>query len=494
LRIAFVTPELSALVRRTSLAEVAESLPRTLRQEGSDVRVFLPYSQDVDVSPLTDLTMVGEVRVKDGAAKITLAVFTGQLGDLPVVLIDHPTLFRTRSPYGDEEGPYADNWRRYAVFSRGVLESLVLLEFAPDVIHCMDWTTGLIPVIRELEYAEKDPTHPASGAGTFFAIHNLAIQGQFEREVLPHIGIPHRIFKNVAGVELQGKVNFLKSGVEFATIVGVHSPSFAERVQSTKRGDGLDEVFRRRAKELVGITNGIDYKAWDPSNDPLLPHTYSLKDKELNGKRKCKEALQKNWKLDTGARQPVAAVIGRFDADSGFDILAEVLTQILERSVEVVLIGSGKSEILERVRTMETTFAGRCRLIEQYNAGAAHALLGGADFLLLPSHYHSSNSLCAIGMRYGVVPIIYNGSGLEDTVVDVETDVRHGTGFTFKSYSGDSLLDGLDLARKHYKEAADWRTIAMRCMKQDFSWSATAQNYMKAYRRVTRRSKSAAEE
>lgn len=491
MRIAFVTPELSALVRRTSLAEVAESLSRTLRQEGADVRVFLPYSRDVDADPLGDLTHVGDVKVKDGASKTSLAVLAGQLGDLPVILLDHPTLFHTRAPYGDDEGPYPDNWRRYAVFSRAVLESFPLLSFAPDVIHCMDWTTGLIPVLREIEYAQKDPTHPVANAGTFFAIHNLAMQGTFEREVLPHIGIPHRLFKNVHGVELQGKVNFLKSGAEFATIVGVHSPSFAERVQSTKRGDGLDEVFRRRAKELVGITNGIDYKAWDPSNDPLLPHTYSLKDKELAGKRKCKEALQKNWKLDTGARTAVAAVIGRFDADSGFDILAEVLTQILERSVEVVLIGSGKSEMIERVRTMESTFAGRCRLIEQYNAGAAHALLGGADFLLLPSHYHASNSLCAIGMRYGVVPIIYSGSGLEDTVIDVEKDTRHGTGFTFKSYSGDSLLEGLDAARKHYKEAAEWRTIAMRCMKQDFSWSATAQNYLKAYRRVTRRSKSA---
>lgn len=492
MKIAFVTPELNALVRRTSLAEVSESLPRTLRQEGSDVRVFLPYSGDLNLESLQDLELLGEVRVKDGAAKVTLGVHTGQLGDLPIVLIDHPTLFRSRAPYGDEEGPYPDNWRRYAVFSRGVLESLTLLDFAPDIIHCMDWTTGLIPLIRELEYAQKEPAHPASGAGTLFAIHNLAMQGQFEREVLPHIGIPHRVFKNVQGVELQGKVNFLKAGVEFATIVSVHSPSFAQRVQSTKRGDGLDESFRRRSKELVGITNGIDYKAWDPSNDPLLPHTYSLKDKELNGKRKCKEALQKSWKLDTGARQAVAAVIGRFDADSGFDILAEVLTQILERNVEVVLIGSGKNEILERVRTMESTFTGRCRLIENYNAGAAHALLGGADFLLLPSHYHSSNSLCAIGMRYGVVPIIYGGSGLEDTVVDVEEDVRHGTGFTFKSYTGDSLLEGLDNARKHYKEAADWRAIALRCMKQDFSWAATAENYTKAYRRVTRRMKSSA--
>ena len=237
LKIAFVTPELNALVRRTSLAEVSESLPRTLRQEGGDVRVFLPFTADVNAAALQDLKQVGEVRVKDGVSRTTLTVHTGQLGDLPIVLIDHAQILRARHLYSEDDGtPYPDNWRRYALFSRGVLESLQLLDFAPDVIHCMDWTTGLIPVIREIEYAAKLPDHPASGAGTLFAIHNLAMQGEFERDVLPQIGLPHRVFQYVHGVELNGKVNFLKAGAEFATIVGTHSPSHAERIQQTDRG------------------------------------------------------------------------------------------------------------------------------------------------------------------------------------------------------------------------------------------------------------------
>jgi starch synthase len=449
----------------------------------------LPYSQEVNTAPLSDLKPVGEVRVKDGQSKLSLGVLTGLLADLPVVLIDHPQLFRAKQPYGDEEGPYADNWRRYALFSRAVLESLPLLGFEPDIIQCMDWTTGLIPVIREVEYAARHPEHPAAKAGTFFAIHNLAMQGAFEREILPHIGLPHRVFQHVRGIELNGKVNFLKAGAEFATIVGTHSPSHAQRIQETDRGYGLEETFRRRHKELVGITNGIDYRTWDPSNDSLLPQTFSIRDKELAGKRKCKAALQTALSLDGGARVPLAAVIGRFDADSGFDILAEVMTSVLERNLEVVLMGSGKHEILERVKTMEGTFNGRCRLIEGYNVNTAHTLLGGADLLILPSHYHSSNALVAIGMRYGVVPVIYSGSGLEDTVIDYEKDARRGTGFTFRSYTGEGLLEGIDAARKVYKEPGDWRALAQRCLKQDFSWQATAHNYLKAYRRVTRRVK-----
>ncbi|MBI5365326.1 MAG: glycogen synthase [Planctomycetes bacterium] len=477
-------------MRATSLAEVSESLARTLRQEGADIRVFLPWTADLNTSSLAELEHVGEVRVRDGQGKQPVQVHTGLLGDLPVVLLDHPQLLRNRYPYAAEEGPYPDNWRRYALYSRAVLESFPMLGFEPEILHCMDWTTGLIPVLREIEYAAKQPDHPAAKAGTFFAVHNFALQGSFEREILPHIGIPHRLFQHVHGVELAGKVNYLKAGCEFATIIGVNSPSQSERLQGTDRGYGLEDTFRRRHKELVGITNGVDYRAWDPSNDPLLPQTFSSKDRELNGKRKCKASLQAAMGLDNGARILLAAVIGRFDADSGFDLLAEVMTQILERNVEVVLMGSGKHDILERVRTMETTFAGRCRLIEGYNASAAHTLLGGADLLIQPSHFHSSNSLVAIGMRYGVAPLIYAQSGLEDTVIDYEKDKRKGTGFTFTRYTGEGLLEGVDLARRAYNEAAEWRTIAHHCLKQDFSWQASAREYLKAYRRVTRRTKS----
>jgi len=494
LKIAFVSPELQSLVRRTSLAEVSESLARTLRQEGNDVRVFLPYHADLQTGSLTDLKSLGEIKVKDGTGKAAVTLHSARLGDLPIYLIDHPTLLRNRHPYADDEGPYADNWRRYAVFCRAVLESFPKLEFEPEVVHCMDWVTGLIPLLREVEYAPKQPDHPAAKAGTFFSIHNLAMQGAFEREVLPQMGLPHSVFTHVRGVELAGKVNFLKAGCEYATLIGLSSPSQALRIQETDRGYGLEDTFRRRAKELVGITHGIDYRAWDPSQDTLLAQNFSIKDKELAGKKRCKAALQQALGLDIGPRVSVAAVIGRFDADSGFDILAEVLTQVMERNVEVVLMGSGRHEILERVRTMEQTFTGRCRLIEGYQLHTAHTLLAGADLLIMPSHFHSSNALAAIGMRYGVVPLIYAQSGLDDTVVDIETNPRQGTGFVFRHYSGDGLLEGVDAMRKVYKDATEWRSIVMRCLKQDFSWQTTAQNYIKAYRRVTRRVKSRTED
>ncbi|MEE8467331.1 MAG: glycogen/starch synthase [Planctomycetota bacterium] len=489
MKVAFVTPELQSLVRRTNLAEISEFLPRTLLELGTDVRVFLPKHQGVNPDLLDGCKRVGTVRVPDGEWEVELTLDAGMLGDLPVVLIGHDDIFGRRNPYGDEDGPYSDNWRRYALFARGVLEALQVLKFKADIIHCVDWTTGLIPVFHQLEYAGRSD-HAAGASGVYFGIHNLAMQGAFEREILPRIGLPHELFHAVHGVELGGKVNFLKAGAEFATIIGTHSPSHAEQVQEMDRGDGLEDTFQRRKKELVGVLNGTDYRAWDPSTDPLLAKSFSSKNGDPTlGKRRCKAALQAALNLDSGPRTPLVTIIGRFDSDSGFDILAESLTPMLERNLELVLMGPGQPEIMERMRTVEQTFAGRCRVIEGYNVNMAHTLLGGADILILPSHYHSSNTLCAIAMRYGVSPIVYAHSGLEDTVIDVVTKPKQGTGVLFPTYNSSSLLEGVDQARAIYKKAAVWKELVKRCLLQDLSWQASARNYLKAYRRVTRRSK-----
>ena len=223
------------------------------------------------------------------------------------------------------------------------------------------------------------------------------------------------------------------------------------------------------------------------SRDDAPAMVFAGEDKELAGKRKCKATLQASLKLDNGPRTPLITILGRFDSDSGFEILAEALTPMLERNLELVLMGPGQAEIIERMRTVEQTFAGRCRVIDGYYVEIAHTLLAGSDILLLPAHYHPSNALCAIAMRYGVVPVVYAHSGLEDTVADMCADKRKGTGFMFQRYSSDDLLEGIDEARAIYKSAPDWKRIVSRCLKKDFSWQESGRSYLKAYRRVTRR-------
>ena len=483
-KIAFATPELQSLVRRTQLAEIAEQLPRTLQAQGADVRVFLPFSVDVDTSRLGPLEESALLRIRDGEGRTPITIRTGYIDGLTVHLIDHDKLFRSRHPYADEDGLYADNWRRYAIFARAVLEGFGPLAFTPDVVHCFDWTSGLIPLVQKLEFKDRD--HPGAKPGTFFAVQNLAMQGAFEREVLPKIGVPHEYFKAIEGIEVGGRVNYLKAGVEFATMVGAASLSKAEHFQSPERGDGLEEVFTRRRDDLVGIQGGIDYLAWDPATDPLITQNFSVEDKEVAGKKKCKAAIQEGMKLEVEPKAPLLAIIGRFDANSGFEILAESLTPILERGVQLVLMGPGPPEVIERLHTIEQTFVGRCRVVDKYDVATAHPLLAGADMLLLPGHHHATNMLAAIAMRYGVVPLAYARSGLEDTIVDLVDAPKKGTGILFQPYEADALVEAVDVAREHYKKPTNWKEVFKRCMAADFSWDEAAREYMKAYRKIGR--------
>ncbi|MBK8180466.1 MAG: glycogen synthase [Planctomycetes bacterium] len=487
MKLAFVTPELDPLVRKTPLAELARVLPRALSQTGNEVRIFLPASEGLDLTNLPPLEPLGVVSVTSGESSTSFSIRKTTLEGMVVYVFGHPVMFKDRQPYGNDEGPYRDNGKRYAAFSRAVLASLPIVDFAPDVLHCFDWTTGLVPVIREVEYAERQPDHPAAKAGVYFHITNLAMQGSFERDLLAQIALPHSLFQRVDGIELGGKVSFLKAGCEFSTILGTNSIGHARRIQEQDRGYGLEETFRRRSKELVGIPTGVDYKTWNPEEDTLLAQSYGAADKNLNGKRRCKVALQQQLSLEKAPRSPLVALLGRFDTDNGFDLVAEQLTSILEHGFEVVLMGAGRPDMHERLKTLETSFPGRCRLIEGYYNNTAHAILGAADLLLFPSHYAAGSAQCAIAMRYGVVPIVYSGSGLEDYVLDFGTNQRTGTGFHFKNYTGEGLLAGVDEARKLYKDQAAWNTLVRRCLRQDFSWQAIAAEYVKAYRRVTRR-------
>ncbi len=493
MRIALITPEIQSLVRRTNLASVSESLAKSLHGARQDVRVFLPQTLDVDPDGLGPLTERADLVVREGPGTQRFKVVEGHLGELPIYLFENEALFGKRYPYGDRDGPYPDNWRRYALFSLAVLQSLEPLDFVPEILHCMDWTAGLVPLYHRHLFAEPHPDHPISQAGTYFAIHNLAMQGIFEREILPHIGIPHRYFKNIEGIELGGKVNFMKAGAEFATIVGTHSPGHAQKIQERDRGYGLEDTFQRRKKELIGINNGIDYEAWNPESDPALPASFRPTDRDFSGKRKCKAVLQSALKLDNGPRTPIACTIGRWDADSGFDLVAEVLTEILERNVELIVMGQGSPEMSQRLLTWEGAFVGRMRVIDGYDPQSAHLMMGGADILLLPSHYQPANPLFAIGMRYGVVPVIYARSGLEDAIPDFTVDKRHGTGFHFLPFTGEGLMSGLTECLKAYRDPEKWRLLVRRALSQDFSWEATAQEYLKAYRRVLRRSKARSE-
>jgi starch synthase len=490
MNVALISPEFYSLARRTNLASVTESLARALHTEGAKVCLFIPRCADMDESLLLGATEVARVTVQDHEFSDTeFIILHLTVAGIPTYVFDNERWFNKHNPYGNDEGPYPDNWRRYALFSQAVLESFAAVDFKPGILQCMDWTTGLIPVYQYVNYSKADSKAPVAKAVTWFSIHNLAMQGIYERDILARINIPHEEFKVEGGVALDGKVNFLKAGADYATVIGTHSGSHADRIQMQDRGHGLETLFLRRKKELVGISNGIDYAAWDPSKDPILSANFSATDKDpIKGKLKCKADLQKALGLDNGPRQPIAALIGRWDADSGFDLLANLFPDILERGIQLVILGTGPAELTAKMKNLESTFKGRCKIVEGFTPHIAHQLMGGADIMILPSHYQPSNPMYAIGMRYGVVPIIYSKGGLDDKVLSVSAS-KTGTGFTFEPYTGGAVIDALEEALAIYKNAAEWKRLVRRCLAEDFSWKRTAAEYIKAYRRVTRRAR-----
>ncbi|MEZ5975886.1 MAG: glycogen/starch synthase [Planctomycetota bacterium] len=421
-------------IRKTNLADIAESLPRAMARQrpGDGVFALHPGHRRQTLVPALRLGSL-EVPLGD-CSHVPVTYRRGQLGDLSVVLVDHPTAFENKHPYGDENGPYLDNWWRYALFSRAVLEGFALADFTPDVIHCLDWTTGLVPVFHRLHCLGVE-SHPAHRAGTWFGVHNRAMQGSFEREILPKIGIPHEYFRAIEGVEQGGKVNYLKAGAEFATILGTHLPHQLVDLVAHRRSDGMDETLERRKKEVVGIQNGVDYRHWDPKTDPVLAKNFGPEDQELVGKKKCKAYAQEHYNLDVNPKVPTVFVIERFDSDNGFELLNAALTPLLERGLQLVLMGPGQPEIIDRLRMVEQTFLDRA--IEGYNARGSPA---GSDAFLMPAHDYSTHTLAAIAMRYGCAPIGYAHNGLEDTLIDMGANPKTGNGYTFPHYSAESLM------------------------------------------------------
>ncbi len=492
MNVALISPEFYSLARRTNLASVTESLARALAFEGAKVCLFIPRCASMDENLLRGATEAGRITIKDfefGDTEFRILHLT--VAGIPTYVFDNEKWFNKHNPYGNEEGPYEDNWRRYALFSQAVLEGFAVVDFKPAVLHCMDWTTGLIPVYHHIKYAATESDAPVAKAGTWFSIHNLAMQGVFERDILPRIGIPHSEFKSENGVALDGKVNFMKAGADYATVIGTHSGAHAERIQLQDRGHGLERLFLRRKKVLAGISNGIDYAAWDPSKDKILSANFSAADKDpIKSKLKCKSDLQKALGLDNGPRQPIASLIGRWDADSGFDLLANRFPDILERGIQLVILGTGPPELTAKLKNLESTFKGRCKIVEGFTPHITHQLMGGSDIMILPSHYQPTNPMYAIGMRYGVVPLVYERGGLDDKIVSMAAS-KTGTGFTFDPYTGDAVLEALEECLTLYKDTTGWRRLVKRCLAEDFSWGKTAREYLLAYRGVTRRARAA---
>ncbi len=474
LRVLFVTPEVEPFVKAGGLGDMVGALPKELAALGHDVRIVCPLYGSVK--------RVGEWRVRDEPLGVDVGPEArwGRVWEtalpgttVPVYFLEHDWFFARNEIYS----AWSDNAYRFAFLSRGALTLCEQLEWLPDVIHCHDWTTGLLPVMLNTTLRDE----PIARAATVFTIHNLEYQGYVERGIVPYARLPWSEFR-ADSIECYGQVNMMKAGLYHSTKVTAVSPTYAQENRTPAGGFGLDHVLRFRGADVLGIVNGIDLASWDPATDAALPANYSAAD--LSGKAVCKQALQKQLGLEVEARVPIFGVVSRFAGQKGLDLLAETLPGVLRHMrVQFAILGSGEPRLENAFQRAAEEFPGRVGACIGFDARLARLIHAGADLFVMPSRTEPCGLTQMYAMRYGTPPVVRATGGLVDTVQNYEEGRERGTGFVFRDATAGALFDTIGWAcATYYDRPAEFAGLQQRGMAKDFAWSRSAEQYVQVYR------------
>jgi len=503
LKILFLAAEAVPFAKVGGLADVAGSLPRAIRALGHDIRLMMPRYGTIR-SDQFRLEKIGEafpIPIGPGEGHIHLIGVTideETNGDVPVYLVWNEHYFSSRDRiYGFE-----DDAQRFAVFGRASLAALHLLDWKPDVIHVNDWHTGIVPTWLDTA-GRRDPYY--GDIPTLFTIHNLAYQGVTGRLILTFAQMEY--VKHLP-IEQPGTVNWMAQGIAHADLVNTVSKRYAQEILTPEVGMGLDSLLRERQDQLFGVLNGIDYKQWNPVTDPHIPHRFDVE--TLDRRSANKTALQQQARLPARPDVPLVGMVSRLDTVKGMDLMEPVLEWLLggtspatastrggepfvpgpkdqglaEREAQFVLLGTGRPQYHEMFERIQARFPDRMRAFLKFDDVLARRIYAGADMFLMPSSVEPCGLGQMIAMRYGCVPVVRATGGLADTVADYTAKRGRGTGFTFTDYTPEACRDALERALKVYHKKKAWRRAQQRGMGIDFSWSASAQEYIKLYRRA----------
>lgn len=478
LKILFVTPEVEPFVKVGGLADMVGALPKELAALGHDVRIVCPaYGSVKRMGEWRALAEPLGVDVGRAAlwARTWETVLPGSA--VPVYFLENGDFFGAAEVYDSPWGARADNDLRFAFLSRGALALCQQLAWTPDVVHCHDWTTGLLPVMLNTTLRDT----PLGRAATVFTIHNLEHQGYAPTRVINFARLPWGEFHRDQLI-IGGGVNLMKTGLFHATKLTTVSPTYAEEIKTPAGGFGLDDVLRFRAGDLVGIVNGIDEVSWDPAGDRTLPANYSAAD--LAGKAVGKAALQAHFGLEVNPRIPLFGVVSRLAAQKGLDLLADALPHILDRmKVQVVLLGSGEAALEGTFKWAMHAYPGRFGAHLGFDGRLARLIQAGGDFFLMPSRAEPCGLTQMYAMRYGTLPIVRATGGLVDTVENFVEGQGRGTGFVFHDASAPAILHTVGWAcATYYDRPAELAGLQQRAMARDFSWRRSAAEYIQTYR------------
>lgn len=473
MKIVFVASEGVPYSKTGGLADVVGALPRALADLGHEVEVVLPRYRLT--KPGRALPQFKSLTIPlSSGFKFASIQDGGSQGGVEFYLVECPDYFDRAGLYQENGQDYPDNAFRFATLSLAALEFVKRSSSSPDVIHVHDWQASLVPIYL----------HNLYGSDSFFSktsvvltIHNLGYQGHFPPHLLPQISLHAGLF-TLEGLEFYGKVNLLKGGIIYSDAITTVSKKYAEEIQTAEFGCGLEGVLRSRADRLQGILNGVDYEAWSPETDKLIPATYTPEN--LKGKQACKKALLEAM----GVRQPrldrpLIGIVSRFTAQKGFDLIAGVAHDLMALDLCIVALGTGEPVYEKLFQTLAERYPERFVVKIAYDDTLAHQIEAGADLFLMPSRYEPCGLNQIYSMKYGTVPVVRATGGLDDTVEAF--DGKSGTGFKFNVYSPEALLTALRQALETYRQPQLWQRVMLNGMGKDFSWSSSAQQYARIY-------------
>ena len=468
MNILFVAAEASPLVKVGGLADVVGSLPKALNRLGHDVRIILPQYGAIDVSryKLSAIADDFNVNVSEATEPVSLSM-TEINSNLKVYLVGNNRFFASPEVYGGNE------LSRFLFFDRAVVEGFPQLGWYPDIVHCHDWHTGMIPMwLRKAGW---------KGA-LLFTIHNLAYQGFFDNNFIAAYGLSQDWQNKPDGMP-ELPFNFMSQGIVWADMVTTVSEHYAREIVTPEYGVGLDHLLSSRRDKLVGIVNGIDYDEYNPSTDRFLAATYnSVKpDSRLTNKL----ALQRRMGLFEDVNAPVIGMVSRLDDQKGLDIVINGLSFLFgQTNTQMVILGRGREHYHHVLRRCARKYPSRLAVSHEFNDALAHLIYSGCDIFLMPSRFEPCGLGQLIAMRYGAVPVVRHTGGLADTVEDLSTDLSKGSGFVFKKYDVNAMLEAIQRAINAYQDKLAWPKIMQRIMSLDFSWQNSARKYESVYQIV----------
>ncbi|MEC1771169.1 glycogen synthase GlgA [Schinkia azotoformans] len=471
MNILFVVSECVPFIKSGGLADVAGALPKELKKFGSEVRVIMPKYGAIGQQFKDKMEKMVEINVQLSWRNQYCGIEKLEYEGIVYYFIDNEYYFKRDTMYG-----HYDDGERFSYFCRAVLEAIPHLDFNPEILHCHDWHTGMVPFLLNAQYRDLKEY---ADIRTIFTIHNLQFQGIFPREILGDLlNLDDSYFDEQ--LEFYGCVNFMKAAIVSSDLITTVSPTYMNEIQMPYYGERLDGLLRSRHTALKGILNGIDADIYNPGKDPSIIQNYDQNSPE--NKIKNKLHLQKMFGLEENANIPLISIISRLTSQKGLDLVKLVFDEVIAHDIQFIVLGTGDTEFEDYFRTKESLNRKKVRAYIGFNEELAHQIYAGSDLFLMPSKFEPCGLGQLIALRYGTIPIVRETGGLNDTVTSYNEKTQTGNGFTFKNYNAHDMLYTVQRALHFYNQKHVWEKLVKTAMAQDYSWSQSAQKYNGMYK------------